>query len=73
MSTLKLFLTLTLALCALTLGARADDKALLIELPSGTLPLDISSNGMVVGVLRSGGGFYWLPNTGVIYVGGEIG
>ena len=69
MSMTKLFLTL--ALCALTLSARADDKALLIELPAGALPLDISSNGMVVGGLRSGGGFYWLPTTGVIYVGGQ--
>lgn len=69
MSIPRLFLTL--ALCALTLTARAEEKALLIELPSGTLPYDISSNGMVVGELRSGGGFYWLPNTGVIYVGGQ--
>jgi probable HAF family extracellular repeat protein len=68
MSTLKLFLTL--ALCALTLGARAEDKTLLIELP-GSLPRDISSNGMLVGALRSGGGFYWQPTTGAVYVGGN--
>ena len=69
MRTLKLFLAL--ALCALTLTVKADDKALLIELPPGALPDDISATGMVVGELRSGGGFYWLPTTGVVYVGGQ--
>jgi probable HAF family extracellular repeat protein len=72
MSTLKLFLTLAFALCALTLSTRADDKTLLIELPPGTLPRDISANGMVVGELTSGGGFYWLPTTGVVYIGGQM-
>ena len=62
---------LALALCALTPGTRAEEKALLIELPSGTLPRQISSNGMVVGELTSGGGFYWMPTTGVIYIGGK--
>lgn len=66
-----LTLVLTLALSALTLSARADEKATLIELPAGTLPRDVSSSSMVVGELRSGGGFYWLPTTGVIYVGGR--
>jgi probable HAF family extracellular repeat protein len=60
-----------LALAALTLTARAEDKALLIELPAGTLPRDISASSMVVGELRSGGGFYWLPTKGVVYVGGQ--
>ena len=71
MRTLKIFLTL--ALFALTLSVRADDKALFIELPAGALPRDISSSGMVVGELRSGGGFYWLPTTGVVYIGGQVG
>ena len=44
---------------------------MLIELPDGALPRDISSSGMVVGELTSGGGFYWLPTTGVVYVGGQ--
>ena len=57
----------TLSLCAFTLGARAEDKAMLIELSPGVLPNDISSSGMVVGSLRSGGGFYWQPTTGAIY------
>jgi len=74
MSNRSLFLTptLTLALCALTISTRADNKALLIELPAGALPYDISSSGMVVGELRSGGGFYWLPTTGVVYIGGQV-
>jgi probable HAF family extracellular repeat protein len=59
------------AVFALTLTTSAQDKATLIELPAGTLPRDISSNSMVVGELRSGGGFYWLPTKGVIYVGGQ--
>jgi len=62
---------LALALCALTSGARAEDKALLIELPDGALPRQISSSGMVVGGLMTGGGFYWMPTTGVIYIGGK--
>lgn len=69
MRTLTIFLTL--ALSALTLTLRADDKALFIELPAGVLPGDISAGGMVVGELRSGGGFYWLPTTGVVFVGGQ--
>jgi probable HAF family extracellular repeat protein len=61
----------TLSLCASTLGARAEDKVTLIELSPGVLPNDISSSGMVVGSLRSGGGFYWQPTTGAIYIGGQ--
>ncbi len=60
-----------LTLVVLTMSASAEDKTLLIELPSGTLPRDISSSGMVVGELISGGGFYWMPTTGVVYVGGR--
>ena len=45
---------------------------MLIELPPGALPRDISASGMVVGSLISGGGFYWLPTKGVIYVGGQM-
>jgi len=67
---LKLSLALG-AVLALTFSTSAQDKAMLIELPAGTLPRDISSNSMVVGELMSGGGFYWLPTRGVIYVGGQ--
>jgi probable HAF family extracellular repeat protein len=52
-------------------GVRAADKALFIALPPGALPLGVNANGtVVVGVLRTGGGFYWMPTTGVVYVGG---
>jgi probable HAF family extracellular repeat protein len=68
---MKRMFVLTLALCALTSGTRAEDKALLIELPEGTLPRQISSSGMVVGGLITGGGFYWMPTTGVVYIGGK--
>jgi probable HAF family extracellular repeat protein len=62
---------LVLALFALSLSARAEEKALFIELPAGALPGDISSSSVAVGGLRSGGGFYWSPNKGVIYIGGQ--
>ncbi len=58
------------ALVAMTMGAGAEDKALFIELPAGVLPADVNSTGTVVGTLTRGGGFYWTPNNGVVYVGG---
>ena len=68
---LKLSLALG-AVLALGLSTSARDSAMLIELPPGALPRDISANSMVVGSLTSGGGFYWLPTKGVIYVGGQV-
>ena len=66
---LACFVLLTLALPA---RLRADDPALLIELPPGTLPLGVNPTGtIVVGNLRSGGAFYWMPTTGVISLGGD--
>ena len=47
-------LCLAVALVALTLSVQAEDKALLIELPTGVLARDISSSGMVVGGLTIG-------------------
>jgi probable HAF family extracellular repeat protein len=64
-------LCLAVVLLGLIATGRAEDKALLIELPSGTLPKDINSSGVVVGELTSGGGFYWQATKGVIYVGGQ--
>jgi probable HAF family extracellular repeat protein len=53
-------------------GIRATDRTLLIELPAGTLPLGVNANGsVIVGGLRTGGGFYWMPTTGAIYLGGD--
>jgi probable HAF family extracellular repeat protein len=59
------------ALVVIAIGARAEEKALFIELPSGTLPQDVNSTGTAVGSLTTGGGFYWMPTTGVVYVGGS--
>ena len=50
---------------------RAQSKATLIELPSEALPTAIGANGAtVLGTFRGGRGFYWMPTTGVIDIGG---
>src|SRR5580765_3072025 len=59
-----------LAVLALAQTGKADDNATLIELPDSVLPLAVASGSTVVGGLASGGGFYWMPTTGVIYLGG---
>src|SRR3954453_13216477 len=55
-------------------GIRADDKTLLIELEerSQSLPTAVSASGAVVvgGLNESGGAFYWMPTTGVVFAGG---
>ena len=66
-------LLLSMVLLVPPLTARASDKALLIELErgSGALPSAVSASGAVVaGGLSTGGGFYWMPTTGVISIGG---
>jgi probable HAF family extracellular repeat protein len=66
-------LLLTLIVLASTVTARAGDKALLIELDPRTrlFPAGVSAAGAVlVGSLDGGGGFYWMPTTGVISTGG---
>ncbi len=66
-------LILALLLLAPTWSGDANDKAVLIELDlrSGAQPLGVSAGGaVVVGGLGTGGGFYWMPTTGVIYAGG---
>ena len=58
---------------ASTFGMRADERTLLIELEprSGSLPTGVSASGAVVsGAFDNGGGFYWMPTTGVIFAGG---
>lgn len=61
-------LVAALGLSAVT---QADDQALLIELPTGALPSAVSSSGVVVGSLRSGGGFHWMPTSGEVFIGGD--
>jgi probable HAF family extracellular repeat protein len=57
-----------------TFRLEADDKTMLIELDqrSGALPTGVSASGAIlVGGLDSGGAFYWMPTTGVIFTGGR--
>jgi probable HAF family extracellular repeat protein len=66
-------LILTLLVLVPTLTGRASDKTLLIELEPRTrlFPAGVSATGAVlVGTLDGGGGFYWMPTTGVISNGG---
>jgi len=66
-------LILALLLLAQPWSGAASDKTVLIELElkSEAQPLGVSAGGaVVVGGLGSGGGFYWMPTTGVIFAGG---
>ena len=66
-------LLLLIVLLVPAFAARASDKPLLIELSqrSGALPSGMSASGaVVVGALATGGGFYWMPTTGDIFIGG---
>ena len=56
----------------LALGAtsHADDNATFIELPYEVLPSAVASNSTVVGGYYSGGGFYWMPTSGDVFMGG---
>jgi len=73
MRTIGTFVAQVLAVIVV-LGARtnAGDQAVMITLADSALPSDVGANGsMVVGSFRSGGGFYWMPTTGVVFVGGK--
>lgn len=66
-------LILALLMLTPTWSGEASDKAVLIELEprSAAQPLGVSAGGaVVVGGLGTGGGFYWMPTTGVIFTGG---
>jgi probable HAF family extracellular repeat protein len=67
-------LLLALLIVVPTLTGRASDKTLLIEIEPRTplFPSAVSASGaIVVGTLGAGGGFYWMPTTGVIFIGGK--
>jgi probable HAF family extracellular repeat protein len=67
-------LILALLVVVPTLTARAGDQTLLIELEPRTrlFPAAVSAAGAIVaGTLDGGGGFYWMPTTGVIFTGGK--
>jgi probable HAF family extracellular repeat protein len=69
MRTRNVIVTLLLVLLAAT--GRTEDQTLLIELPPGVQPTDVSASGaVVVGNYSRVGGFYWMPTTGDISVGG---
>jgi len=74
MRTMGAFVAQVLAVMVI-LGANtnAGDQAVMITLPARAIPADVGANGsMVVGAFRGGlGGFYWMPTTGVVYVGGD--
>jgi probable HAF family extracellular repeat protein len=61
---------LALSLVALTWSAHGEDATLFIELPTGVLPTDVSAAGVVVGSYREPSGFYWMPTTRDIFIGG---
>ena len=66
-------LLIALLLVASALTARASDQTLLIEFEPRTrlFASSVSGTGAVVaGTLDGGGGFYWMPTTGVISIGG---
>ena len=68
------YVVVTLMVLASALTAHSQDDALLIELPVGTLPYGVSASGsIVVGSYRLPDGFYWMPTTGDVFIGGGVG
>lgn len=65
-------LALTAGLCAVPALAQAPrGTPVLIELPTEVLPLDVGAGGFVtVGSLYRGGGFHWMPTSGLTPIGG---
>jgi probable HAF family extracellular repeat protein len=64
---------LSLLLLVPAFAVRASDKPLLIELDrrDSALPGGVSASGAVVaGSFTTPGGFYWMPTTGVVFIGG---
>jgi probable HAF family extracellular repeat protein len=69
MSTRNLIVTLMLAVSATT--THSEDRTVLIELPVRVLPTDVSAGGaVVVGNYREPSGFFWMPTTRDIFIGG---
>ena len=67
-------LILLLTLLAATLSVRANDTPLLIELDrrAEALVAAVNANATtVVGSFDGPGGFYWMPTTGLVYIGGQ--
>ena len=69
---IRLHHLIALGLLVLTASPHADDKTVFIELPSGALPVSIGAGGAVVaGSYTQPSGFYWMPTTRDIFVGGK--
>jgi probable HAF family extracellular repeat protein len=69
---LRVYVPLIVTAIAL-LGARAggSDQAVLLTLARGALPSTVGANGaMVGGGFRAPGGFYWMPTSGSVFIGG---
>jgi probable HAF family extracellular repeat protein len=63
---------LVAAILLLGVRAGAGDQAVMFTLADSALPSDVGANGgTVVGGFRSGGGFFWMPTSGVVFVGGS--
>ena len=61
---------LLLLALALTRTAQSADQTLFIELPIGVMPADVSASAVVVGSYRPLRGFFWMPTTRDIDIGG---
>jgi probable HAF family extracellular repeat protein len=62
------------AAAIVVLGVRtgANDQAVMFTLADAALPSDVGANGaMVGGGFQRGGGFYWMPTSGVVFIGGS--
>jgi probable HAF family extracellular repeat protein len=63
------------AMLAATRPVQAEEETLLIEFEdrSQALPSALNDNGsMIVGNFNEGDAFYWMPTTGVIFIGGRL-
>jgi probable HAF family extracellular repeat protein len=69
---LRALLAVAIAVPMLVIRTDAGNQAVMLTLADSALPSAVGANGsMVVGSFRSGGGFYWMPTTGVVFVGGK--
>src|SRR5262245_44325108 len=67
----RTLLAVAAAVPMLVVRTDADDQAVMFTLADSALPSDVGANGsMVVGSFQNVGGFYWMPTSGVVFVGG---
>jgi hypothetical protein len=65
-------LALAAMLLMLTSGVRTADRTLFVELPVTALAYGVGANGsVVVGTYKVPAGFYWMPTTSDIFIGGQ--